>query len=277
MKREFRKRFPFFFSYTFLLLPLFYRHNISLFFGMSKIHIGTSGWLYWNWKGIFYPEDLSSKDYFSFYQKHFDTVELNYPFYHVPKKETFLKWKNAVDKNFIYAVKANRYITHVKKLAEAPDAIKFLDHAKALEKNLGPILFQLPPSWKINAERFKNFLEILPKKFRYTFEFRNSTWYDEKIYSLLQKYNCAFCIYDLDKHQSPEIVTADFVYVRLHGTDGKYRGSYSGKILSDWAMKCHSWRRKGKDVFFYFDNTYNGDAVRDALQLKKLLEKKKFS
>ena len=237
---------------------------------MAKIHIGTSGWNYWNWKGIFYPEDLPAKNYFSFYQKHFDTVELNSSFYHVPKKETFIKWREAVDKDFIYAVKANRYITHVKKLAEKDDAIKFLENAKELKKNLGPILFQLPPSWKINIERIENFLKNLPGAFRYTFEFRNPTWYDKKIYSLLEKYNCAFCIYDLDKHQSPEIVTADFVYIRLHGTEGKYRGSYSDEALAHWANKSKSWKKTGKDVFIYFDNTDSGDAVFDAMKLKEL-------
>lgn len=238
----------------------------------GKIHIGTSGWSYKHWRGNFYPADLKVKEHWAYYRDHFKTVELNNPFYHLPPKQTFVKWKNEADEDFLYAVKASRYITHMKKLKEPADSIaNFMDNVDGLEDKLAVILFRLPPGWEINVERLAEFLEKLPHGYRYTFEFRNSTWYDERIYVLLKKYNCAFCIYELAGHISPMAVTADFVYIRLHGPGDKYQGSYNDETLKEWAAKCREWSGEGKTVFVYFDNDQEGYAAFNALRLRELM------
>jgi uncharacterized protein YecE (DUF72 family) len=238
----------------------------------GRIYIGTSGWQYKHWKGTFYPEHLKSKEHFKYYQAFFDTVEINNSFYRLPQIETFEKWYQDVPENFIYVIKANRFITHMKKLKDPVESLsQFLTNVAALKEKLGPILFQLPPGWEINTDRFENFLKHLPKDLRCVFEFRNATWYNERIYDLLRKYNCAFCIYELAGHLSPLAVTADFVYLRLHGPGEKYQGSYSENILQEWALQCKEWREKGLDVFVYFDNDEKGYAAFNAIRLKEIL------
>ncbi len=238
----------------------------------KKLHIGTSGWLYKHWSGTFYPEGLKAADRFAYYQKFFDTVELNNPFYRLPVKETFVNWKNEVSDEFLYSVKASRFITHMKKLRDPAESIaRFMENVSGLGEKLGVILFQLPPRWNINADRLAEFLVKLPKGIRYTFEFRDHSWYDERIYKLLRKHNCAFCIYDLEQHLSPLEVTADFVYVRLHGPKGKYDGSYDDASLEVWASRINEWL-KSRDVFVYFDNDIGTNAPFDAQRLMKILD-----
>jgi uncharacterized protein YecE (DUF72 family) len=240
----------------------------------GKIYIGTSGWSYKHWMGTFYPPGTKQKDRFPYYQKFFKTVELNSPFYHLPPRQTFEKWKDDVPHDFIYAVKASRFITHMKKLNDAGDSLtRLLDNASGLEEKLSIILFQLPPKWEINVERFRTFLEKLPKGNRYTFEFRDQTWYREEIYSLLREFNCAFCIYELAGHVSPIEITANYVYVRLHGPGDKYQGTYTDEVLAEWAGRCKDWSDTGKDVYVYFDNDQEGFAAFNAIKLQELVDK----
>jgi uncharacterized protein YecE (DUF72 family) len=238
----------------------------------GKIYIGTSGWSYKHWMGTFYPPGTKQKDRFPYYQKFFKTVELNSPFYHLPPRQTFEKWKDDVPDDFIYAVKASRFITHMKKLNDAGDSLtRLLDNASGLDEKLSIILFQLPPKWEINVERFRAFLEKLPTGNRYTFEFRDHTWYQDTVYSLLREFNCAFCIYELAGHTSPIEVTANYVYVRLHGPGDKYQGSYSDEVLEEWAARCKDWSDSGKDVYVYFDNDQEGYAAFNAIRLQGLI------
>jgi uncharacterized protein YecE (DUF72 family) len=242
---------------------------------LGEIHIGTSGWHYRHWIGTFYPSATKSTEQFGLYQDKFDTVEINNSFYKLPSPETFKAWRKDSPDNFLFVVKASRFITHMKKLTDPRASTqKFFQNVKYLREKLGPILFQLPPSWKKNTTRLEEFLSALPKKFRYVFEFRNTTWYDEEIYALLRANNCAFCIYELAGHNSPMQVTADFVYVRLHGPGGKYQGSYSNKQLRDWAEQCIDWQKDGHDVFVYFDNDERGYAAFNALTLKEIVKEK---
>lgn len=232
----------------------------------GKIYIGTSGWSYKDWKGRFYPIDLPDSKELEFYVKHFKSVEINNSFYHLPTTKTFIHWKHEAPSNFIFSVKANRYITHIKKLKTDNDGLKnFLKNARYLKEKLGPILFQLPPGWKLNLERLEVFLSKLPKKHRYTFEFRNLTWFDNRVYELLRKYNCALCIYDMQGFVSPTELTSDFVYVRFHGPKANYSGRYSRSVLKKWAKQCLKWQRKGKDVYVYFNHDLEGHAAADAL------------
>jgi len=239
----------------------------------GKIYVGTSGWHYKHWIGTFYPEGTKDSEQLAYFIQKFKTVELNNSFYRLPTAETFENWRKATPADFIFSVKGSRYISHLKKLILDKQAIdEFLDHADHLAEKLGPILFQLPPGWEINIERLSIFLAYLPRKYRFVFEFRNSSWYNEQIYGLLKNHHCAFCIYELGGHRSPEIVTADFVYVRLHGPSNKYQGSYTKEVLTEWAKKCKDWQRDGKDVYVYFDNDQAGYAAFNAQTLISLLD-----
>ncbi|GGK64697.1 DUF72 domain-containing protein [Rufibacter glacialis] len=239
----------------------------------GRIHIGTSGWHYNHWKGNFYPPGVTSKQFTDYYVRFFGTVEINNSFYRLPTAQTFAAWRESVPQDFLFAVKASRYITHMKKLIDPQQGLgQLLGNAQALEEKLGPILFQLPPAWRLNLGRFQDFLAALPPYHRYTFEFRDPSWYHPQVYELLRQENHAFCIYDLAGHQSPLEVTADFVYIRLHGPEGKYDGSYSEAALQTWASHCRHWAQAGKDVYIYFDNDINGHAPVNALRLQELVK-----
>ncbi|WP_192821772.1 DUF72 domain-containing protein [Rufibacter sp. LB8] len=238
----------------------------------GNIHIGTSGWHYTHWKGTFYPVGTPSSQFTAYYLTKFQTVEINNSFYRLPTPETFAAWRDSVPEHFLFSVKASRYITHMKKLKEPQQGLQqFLGNAQGLGEKLGPVLFQLPPAWRVNVERFREFLQALPPYFRYTFEFREPSWYHPEIYALLRQHNHAFCIYDLAGHQSPLEVTADFVYVRLHGPGEKYQGSYTPEALQEWANLCLAWAEEGKDVFVYFDNDIGSHAPSNAMTLQELV------
>lgn len=238
----------------------------------GRFYIGTSGWSYKHWIGRFYPDDIKSADLLSFYTKKFKTAEINNSFYNLPDKETFKNWRDQAPGEFIFSLKASRYITHMKKLKSPKTSVnKFMGRIEALGAKLGPVLFQLPPRWNCNIERLDNFLEILPSKFRYVFEFRDTSWFNDKVYSLLKKKNAAFCIYQLKGLISPKAITADFVYIRLHGPEGAYEGRYTKRQLAGWAGAISAWLREKKDVYCYFDNDQAAYAPRNALELIEML------
>lgn len=238
----------------------------------GKIFVGTSGWHYKHWIGTFYPEDMKSPQFTAYYVDHFSTVEINNSFYKLPSKETFESWASAVPKDFIFSVKANRFMTHMKKLKDPKTTFNnLIENAAGLKEKLGPILFQLPPRWKYNEQRFRAFLEVLPVEYRYTVEFRDPSWYTDSVYQLLRENNIAFCIYELEHHQSPAVTTAEFVYIRLHGPGNKYEGSYNDATLTQWSKSIKAWQSEGKNVFIYFDNDQNGYAAVNAKKLKEIL------
>lgn len=238
----------------------------------GRIFIGTSGWHYKHWKGTFYPENIKDDQQFAFYAEHFNTVEINNSFYKLPDAATFTNWKRSAPKGFVFAVKASRYLTHMVKLKASRESMqKLFTRVVKLNKTLGPILFQLPPRWKVNTDRLAQFLSELPSGHRYAFEFRDTSWYTDEVYRLLKKWNCAFCIYHLERHRSPLEITADFVYIRLHGPGNKYQGSYSTRALSTWAARCALWLKEKKDVFIYFDNDQAGYAAKNAIKLQEMM------
>jgi len=209
----------------------------------------------------------------AYYVRRFDTLELNNSFYRLPTIAAFESWRDATPKNFVYAVKASRFITHNKKLKDPENALdNILPRAEHLGKKLGPVLFQLPPKWKLNLERLEGLLEILPRDHRYAFEFRELSWMTPEVNRLLERYNAAFCIYELAGYHSPFDVTADFAYVRLHGPGaGKYQGSYSHAQLRAWAKRIQEWAKTLKAVYVYFDNDQAGYAAQNALELKQVV------
>jgi len=238
----------------------------------GKAFIGTSGWKYPHWDNTFYPADVKKQNQLKHFAKNFCTVELNNSFYRQPKIENYAAWKASVPPDFVFAVKAHRYFTHLKKLnVESWELINFLDRCATLGENLGPILFQLPPKWKLNAGRLETFLSALPKGYRYAFEFREPSWYCDEVYNLLTRYNCAFCIYHLGGHQSPIVATADFVYIRLHGPAEKYQGDYNDENLLAWATQGAKWLNEKKDLYVYFDNDQLAYAAFNAMAFKKML------
>jgi uncharacterized protein YecE (DUF72 family) len=240
--------------------------------GPARIHIGTSGWHYGHWRGPFYPEDLPQRRFLEYYMARFHTVEINNSFYQLPKAETLILWRDTVPQGFVFTAKASRYITHMKKLKDPEESLaKFLERVAVLGRKLGPILFQLPPKWRMNLERIREFLAALPPDHRYAFEFRDQSWYRPEVYEALSEYQTAFCIYELAGHLSPKQVTADFVYIRLHGPGNAYQGRYEPRVLAGWAGAVSAWARQGKDVFFYFDNDEAGYAVQDAARLQEML------
>jgi uncharacterized protein YecE (DUF72 family) len=206
------------------------------------------------------------------YAERFDTVEINNSFYRLPAVTAFETWCHETTADFCFSVKASRYITHNRKLTDPESASeKFISLVKRMGGRLGPILFQLPPSWKVNAERLNGFLGALPRTHHYVFEFRNPTWNAAPVYEVLCRHNAAFCIYELAGFQSPIEITADFTYVRLHGPGNKYQGDYSDRILRNWAKRIETWRSKLRHVFVYFDNDQAGFAPKNALELNRMV------
>jgi uncharacterized protein YecE (DUF72 family) len=239
----------------------------------GQIHIGTSGWHYAHWRGPFYPEKIKAADMLHFYTGRFDTVEINNSFYRLPPIGALEKWRDLTPPEFCFAVKGSRYLTHMKKLKDPkPGLAKFFSRIDHLQKKLGPILFQLPPGWKCNAQRLDSFLAALPRKHRYAFELRDGTWHNTPVYELLRRYNAAFCIYELAGFEAAAEITADFTYVRLHGPLATaYQGSYQTRVLSSWARRIARWRGRLRDIYVYFDNDQEGFAALNAAELKKML------
>jgi uncharacterized protein YecE (DUF72 family) len=208
-----------------------------------------------------------------FYSSYFDTVELNNSFYRLPAESAFDDWRNSTPPNFLFAVKASRFMTHIKKLKDPDVALQnFLPRVEHLGAKLGPILFQLSPRWRVNCERLEGLLVALPRSFRYVFEFRDSTWITPEVDKLLKKFRSAFCIYELAGYHTPLTMTADFAYVRLHGPDrGKYQGSYDEERLRQWSQQIRNWAKTLNAVYIYFDNDQAGFAARNALTLKQMV------
>jgi uncharacterized protein YecE (DUF72 family) len=233
-----------------------------------RILIGTSGWSYKHWRGVFYPEALPASRWLSHYIRYFSSVEINGSFYGLPAEHSLTQWHDTVPEDFVFAIKASRYITHMKKLNQPQKALQqFMARAERLGDKLGPILFQLPPRWQLNLERLAAFLKALPRTHRYAMEFRDPSWWVPQVYELLARHGVAHCIFDLNGRLSPVEVTADFAYVRLHGPDGPYQGQYGDAALAQWAETCRGWRREGRAVYCYFDNDQSGYAARDAQRL----------
>lgn len=240
---------------------------------MPRIHIGTSGFSYADWKENFYRGIAREKDMLAAYSATFDSVEINQSFYRLPSPDAVKQWIATVPPGFVFSYKANRFLTHRKRLKDFDEPIERL--VKAVEPfgtQLGPILFQLPPRWQVNVERLKGFVAALPRFHQYTFEFRDPSWLCEEVYTVLERHNAALCFYDFRGFQSPERITADFVYIRLHGPNPEaYTGSYSDEALARYAEKIAAWKKQGIDVYCYFDNDQKGCAPKDAQALNERL------
>ena len=233
----------------------------------GTLRIGTSGYHYDHWKGVFYPEDLPKAEWFSYYARNFATVEINNTFYHLPEASTFNAWRRQAPKGFCYALKFSRYGSHIVRLKKPRSTIgKFLQRAGRLGEFLGPILVQLPPNWKADPERLAAFLKAAPKDYRWAVEFRDPRWLCEEVFAILKEHGCALCVHDMiDDH--PRLVTAEWVYLRFHGDH--YSGCYTPQFLTARAAEIRAYLAAGLDVFAYFNNDAQGFAIQNATDLKR--------
>ena len=233
------------------------------------IHVGTSGWQYRDWRGTFYPEDLPQRRWLPYFAERFPTVEVNNTFYNLPKEDTFRAWREATPPDFVITVKASRYITHIRRLRDAGDAVAlFWSRATLLGEKLGPVLFQLPPNFSADLPRLEAFLTVLPGEMRAAFEFRHPSWEDEDAYGLLDRAGHALVLADRPGARVADIVTGGWSYVRFH--QGSTTGpDYPRAKLRRWAGKIAGLT--AKEVFAYFNNDPGGAAVRDAVALTDLL------
>jgi uncharacterized protein YecE (DUF72 family) len=240
---------------------------------MSEIRIGTSGWLYRHWRGVFYPEGLRQKDELDFYAKRFDTVELNGSFYRLPPPTAISRWGEAAPEGFLYAWKYPRWLTHYYRLKDPDESYKLVFGRMAgLGEALGPCVLQLHPHMTIDRERLATALQRLPKRAPpVAVEFRHQSWFEAPILALLAEHDVALCISDHEDAPSPWATPASWVYIRGHGPFGDYRGAYSRMTLQIWAKRIKAWSREGKSVFCYFDNDADGAAPRNAQELKRMV------
>ncbi len=242
---------------------------------VARILIGTSGWHYDSWRGPFFPVGLPLKNQLQYYAGQFQTTELNGVFYRTPSLDTVKAWQAQTGDDFVFAWKASKFITHWKRLSNnSVNSLALIEERLAvLGKKAGPVLFQLPPNFEADAGRLAAFFKLLPRRRRYSFEFRHPSWYQPAVMKILSQRNAALCLSDHHDAPAPWKRTADFVYIRGHGPRGQYRGHYDRQTLSAWAERIKSWRKQGCDVFVYFDNDQKSAAPADALKLKRLLSR----
>ncbi|MEW6275974.1 MAG: DUF72 domain-containing protein [Bacillota bacterium] len=260
-------------------------------YSRGKIWIGTSGWTYGHWQQLFYPAGLPAKERLPYYVRHFLTTEVNYSFYHLPRPSTYCKWYSETPAGFVFAVKASRFITHVKKLQGVQEAwAKFIESARHLQEKLGPVLFQFPPGFPAKdgeVQILREFLELITagpgreseaggkfgpgRELRFAFEFRHQSWCCREVYELLREYNAAWVIADSARYPKAKAVTADFVYVRMHGPQAMFGSAYSKEEINELAREVKEWSAAGLDVYVYFNNDFHGYAVANARNLMRKL------
>jgi uncharacterized protein YecE (DUF72 family) len=278
-------------------------------FGMvvgDGVHIGISGWNYAGWRGVFYPAGLPHKQELAFASRAVDSIEINGSFYSLLRPETVQRWHDQTREDFLFSLKGSRFITHMKRLGdvETPLANFFASGVLAFEHKLGPILWQLPPSFRFDAARLSAFFDRLPRtmtraaqlakkhdhrvdgrsytatsskrRIRYALEVRHPSFHDPAFFALLRRHEIALCIADTAKRYPDfDEVTADFVYVRLHGATKLYASGYARRTLQRWADRIEGWRsgRAAREVFVYFDNDANARAPFDAQTLMGIVHR----
>ena len=242
---------------------------------LDRIRVGCSGWQYKHWRGDFYAAELSTSQWFEQYTRVFDTVEINNSFYRWPAPETFAKWREQAPSGFLYAVKASRFLTHMKKLKDPEEPIeRTFENAQHLGGHLGPMLYQLPPRWGLNLERFQHFLRTLPKRRMHAIEFREPSWYVDSVFDLLRRHRVALCLHDMQGSSTGKIAIGPFIYVRFHFGTQKYGGRYDDARLDEWADWLAEHARAGRRVFAYFNNDTGGHAPRDAVRLRERIRRR---
>ena len=243
---------------------------------MAHYFIGTSGWHYDDWRSRFYPEKLAKAKWLEFYARHFSTVELNNSFYRLPSETAFANWHDSSPADFTFAVKVSRFITHIKRLRDSEEAVEnFITRAKFLGEKLGPLLYQLPPNMHRNDDVLESFLSSLPRGLKHAIEFRHQSWLDEEVFQILREHNAGLCIFDMPDLHCPLKATADFAYIRFHGSSSLYSSCYSDEELADWAKRIADLARDLKIVYIYFNNDIDGFALKNVITIRDYLEKER--
>jgi uncharacterized protein YecE (DUF72 family) len=241
----------------------------------GSVVIGTSGYVYGDWRARFYPRSLPARDWLPFYAERFPTLEFNTSFYRLPSADTFEAWRAAVPGDYVFAVKASRFLTHLKRLKDPREPLDlFLSRARHLGPTLGPVLFQLPRQFQANLERLDGFLRALDRQrrvkgLRAALEVRHPSWLEPAVFDRLERAGVSLCLHDAKAQPVTTPVTADFVYVRRHGY-GR-RGSYTIRALARDAADIRRWVADGRDVYVYFNNDWKAFAVRNARALETLV------
>lgn len=244
---------------------------------VERLHIGTSGWSYKHWSGIFYPEDVKPAKYLEHYVTAFDCVELNASFYRIPNVKTAEEWARRTPSSFRFCAKMSRFITHQKKLVDAAESLdRFLAVFDPLSNRLGPFLVQLPPSLRFDPDIAEAFLHLLASRRNigeFALEARHDSWFTPESFSLLSHYGIANVIADSGgRFAGAEVPTDSLVYLRFHGPDGRYHDSYTTAALSTYARKIMGWLSERCQVWAFFNNDFDGHAVHNARELKALIE-----
>ena len=237
---------------------------------LPRFCVGCSGWNYKSWNGPFYPPGLAASKWLSYYAERFDTVEINNTFYRLPEAPTFAAWRAQVPPAFVFAVKASRFLTHMKRLRDPQEPIdRLFSRVQALGPCLGPVLYQLPGNFHIDLLLLDAFLRALPGRVQHVVEFRHRSWYVSATFDCLERHGAALCLHDKEGSDISEPFIGPFVYIRFHGTSGRYHGSYSDRTLSDWASRLVTYWRDGCDVYAYFNNDPDAVAVQNAEALQR--------
>ncbi len=233
------------------------------------IRIGTSGWQYADWKGRFYPPGVPQRAWLPYFAERFPTVEINNSFYMLPKASSFVSWRERTPAGFVFTVKANRYITHLKRLKDPEEPVaRLMERARLLGDKLGPVLYQLPPNFPADTERLERFLEVIPADVPAAFEFRHATWDTDRVRELLDARGCAWVLADRPGWRVPLHVTGGWSFVRFHQGRRAHPG-YPRRKLRTWAERLASL--PAREVWVYFNNDPLGAALRDAATLTELL------
>lgn len=242
----------------------------------TKIHIGTSGWSYQKWKGVFYPQKMPSTKWLGYYTAFFSTTEINGSFYRLPSLETVIKWTDSVPDNFIFCPKMSRFLTHMKKLREPEEPLeRFFSVFYSMKPKMGPILVQLPAMLRFNydiAEAFYRLLKFRYHGYRFVMEVRHPTWLAEDSLTLMTAFDIGLVISQSGGvFPYSEMITAKTIYVRFHGPGALYASPYSDEMLQDYAGKFRQWVSEGHEVWAYFNNDINAYAPDDARRLQEMV------
>jgi uncharacterized protein YecE (DUF72 family) len=253
------------------------------------LRVGCSGWNYKHWRGPVYPAEVPARLWFARYAAMFDTVEVNNTFYKLPEAATFASWRERAPDNFVFAIKASRFLTHLKRLKEPEEPVaRLFEHARELGEKFGPILYQLPGNFHRDLQRLEELLAILPRtlgeiggapreqRLQHTIEFRHPSWYVDETYAVLNAHGAALCIHDKAGSAITSPIDGPFVYVRFHGPSGRYFGRYERRRIDDWAGRLAEQWRGGRDVYAYFNNDPEGMAVFNAQELRDELDRRLF-
>jgi uncharacterized protein YecE (DUF72 family) len=242
---------------------------------MARVLVGCSGWQYTSWREVLYPKGCPQRDWLTVYARTFPTVEVNSTFYRLPKRDAVAHWVEQVPDRFVFAVKVSRYVTHIKRLTTVADGIaRLLERIEPMVDagRLGPLLWQLPPNFRRDDERLDGALRELPGDLRHAFEFRDPSWFADEVYARLRERGVAAVLAHDARRPLPEPPpTADFAFVRFHYGERGRNGNYSERELAEWAPRVRDLGRGG-EVYAYFNNDWEGHAVRNALTLMRLLE-----